>query len=215
VSRTQRIAVLAGEPCPDSRLRAEDLADRVASLGEGIGLRELCGFSEVAEILWLPPWALLDEDLARAIERFRAGGAPCTAVSPVLRDPDATIRLPRAMLVARPGSAEIRGGALVPRGGSRPVDLGARLEIRPPGLSAHLRGIDRQATVTARLLEESGVHASSARLALVPLGRLLSAMARSSGDRRAALSRAILESFREVLVQAKLWERRWVDVGVP
>jgi hypothetical protein len=215
VSRAERIAVLAGDPCPDSRLRPEDLADRVASLGEGIGLRELRGFSEVAEILWLPPWALLDEHLALAIERFLSGGAPCASVSPVLRDPDATIRLPRVMLVARPGSAEVRGGALAPRSGSRPADLGARLEIRPPGLSAHLRGIDRQATVTARLLEESGTRASGARLALVPLGRLVSAMARSSGDRRAALSRATLESFREVLVQAKLWERRWVDAGVP
>jgi len=209
-----RVAVLVGEPAGASPLRPEDLADRVASLGDGIDLRGIRELAKSFELLWLPPWAYLDEALARGIDRVGAGGPVVASTKPLLRDPDATIRLPRTVLLASPGLADVHGTSLEPRPGARVVAFEAQVEVRPPELSAHLRGVDRQASTQASLLEESGVHASIMRLAVVPLARLVGAMARSSGDRRAALARATLESFREVLVQAKLWERSSVDGGI-
>ncbi|MBU6281232.1 hypothetical protein KGQ64_03240 [bacterium] len=214
MSAPTRLAVLAGEPAAGSPLRPEDLADRVASLGDGIGLQEVRAAAAVGEILWLPPWAHLDDRLARGLERFRSGTAEVASAAPLLRDPDATIRLRRTVLVAKPGAARVLPTGLAPLAGARASVFDETLEVRPPGLSGHLSGIDRQAEVCARLLEEAGVRASGARLAAAPIARLLSAMARSSGDRRAALARATLEAFREVLVQAKLWERASVDAGV-
>ena len=215
MSSPPTVALLAGEPASDSPLRPEDLADRVASFADGVGLREVRELSAESELLWLPPWAFLDQALARSIERFRAGPATVAATAALLRDPDATIRLPRAVLLAKPGAVEVRATGLAARPGVAVVEFEGNLEARPPGLSAHLRGIDRQAATFARLLEEAGERPGRVRLALVPLGRLAAAMLRSSGDRRAALARATLESFREVLVQAKLWERSSVDAGVP
>ncbi|MFM8410550.1 MAG: hypothetical protein ACKOCT_09760, partial [Alphaproteobacteria bacterium] len=177
-------------------------------------LDDLRRLASEAEVLWLPPWVFLDRELERGLERFRSGEARVATAAVVLRDPDASIRLPRTVLVARPGAAEVRSAALVARPGAPAVAFEGVVEMRPPSLSAHLRGIDHQAAVEARLREEAGERARSVRLALVPLARLAAAMAGSSGDRRSALARATLESFRGVLVQAKLWERSSVDAGV-
>lgn len=213
MSRPERVVVLAGEPAPGSPLRPEDLADRVASLGDGIDLREFRRLAAEAELLWLPPWAFLDAAFREAVERFRSASDRIAATRPLLRDPDATIRLPRLVLLAKPGASRPRGAALAACGGERVASSEVTLEVRPPSLSAHLRGVDRHAAVEARLREEAGERARASRLALLPLARLVAAMARSSGDRKAALARATLESFRDVLVQAKLWERSAVDPG--
>ncbi len=211
--RPPLVAILAGAPAPASPLRPLDLAERVVPLDAEVDLDALRGIAEDCDLLWLPSWVVLDHDFARAVAAWRAEAPAVARGTPILRDSDCAIRLPRAVVGLPAATAEICGAAPTPRPGTRTIEFAGPLVLHPPTLSEHLRDLDRRSATAARLLDAAGQRSGIAALALRPLGQLARAMVGASGDRRAALARATLESYGAVLVQAKLWERRQVGTG--
>lgn len=166
-----------------------------------------------ADVLWLPPWACVDDALLAAVAAFREaarGGALRVARARLrLRVARAAIDLPEPhVLLSTPGAARLDGERPVPGPGAALDELPAPLVLDLPAtLAEHVAAMNEQTSLAARLRDASGAAASWRDLTVRPAGFLVRALAAVHGSRREALPRIVIEAYRQVLVGAKLWER--------
>jgi hypothetical protein len=226
MSAVARVAVVAEEPLPRTREALRALGVEPQALDDATPNGELDRLANDAIVLWLPHWALLEDAHVREIGAWmaraagdatserRAGSAGGTHVlcgRLMIDVGEAQFPWAAAVLASSPGGVSVRGVTPRARPGAIRAELPTAVPIHPPRtLSLHLVEVNRQTSVAARLCDLAGERPGVARLAVEPLWRLASALWRTRGPRRTALSRAALEAYRGTLTVAKLWERRMV-----
>ena len=171
-----------------------------------------------ADVLWMPPWTVLAPELVASIVAWRtaaaSAGTPRVArVRLELRCAGTTITLAAPRLVlSSPAAIELDGDLPRPRAGAHIDDLAPPWPVALPGdLRAHLEAVNVQTSTAARLRHAAGRVATWRALLLTPAIETLRGLAAVRGSRREALPRLVIESYREVLVTAKLWEHAHPD----
>jgi hypothetical protein len=217
-------AVVADAPDPATLAALRRLASRVVVVGEDTTHRELQRLAAEETVLWLPPWAMVDDAAERALAAWLASvdgdaagaavPARCAVAAIALFSEPVAIALPRRVVASTRDAVEVRGERAAARAGAACEPLAAVIGARAPAtLSEHLQAVNRQSSRAARLRLEAGERPTVAALAVAPLAILAGALVRARGRRRRALPRAVLESYRDVLATAKLWELREVGPG--
>jgi hypothetical protein len=166
---------------------------------------------------WPPPSLCLTDELLAEIDRFCGGMAPAVLVArPILTASGVEFPLPEEVVLATPGSVDVRAGFPVPRRATTRIALRARYALAAPAsLEEHLAAIKSSSSLEARLRHRAGERASYASLLWRPSALALRGLLGARGGRRAALPRIAMESYRRVLVAAKLWEIANVDGSRP
>jgi hypothetical protein len=204
------IAISTGEPLPVRARELASIAERIVIVGPETRLAEIEALAATERAIWLPPWTVGDPALAAAIGEWlgQAGDAPQVALARrELVFGEVAIPLPRFVLLSTPGAVRVGGDLPAPRPAIPRTTIGARLRMRPPAtLSEHLLAINRQTSEAALLSRDAGLRPTWSALWLRPTILVARALVGARGARRLALPRAVLEAYRGVLVNAKLWE---------
>jgi hypothetical protein len=166
---------------------------------------------------WPAPSLCLTDELLAEINRFCSGVAPAVLVArPILMADKVEFPLIEEVVLAAPGSVDVRAGFPVPRRAAARIALRARYAlVAPASLEEHLAAIKASSSLEARLRHRAGERASYAQLLWQPSALALRGFLGTRGGRRAALPRIAMESYRRVLVAAKLWEIANVDGSRP
>jgi hypothetical protein len=190
-------------------------AARVVAIAEHATPGALAGASDVAraDVLWLPPWTVLTPDLVSRVHAWRVSAATQAAPRVArarleLRCGDTLIaRASPALVLSSPASVDLDGDLPRPLTGAQ-IDVlpGAWPVALPSDLRAHLEAVNAQSSASARLRHASGAAATWRALLVDPVVDTLRGIVAVRGSRRDALPRLVIESYREVLVAAKLWE---------
>jgi len=174
---------------------------------------------DVTAIAWLPARLRLDAALASTVENFwkDAGRSPRVAVTE-LRFDSGSVRVPlgSAVVLATPAAARLSGAGLVARSGVMRIRLAEPWHVDlPDSIGAHLRAINAESTVQAELARALGERPSWRSLAVEPFVVGLRGWLRAEGQRREALTPAIVEGYRHAAAAAKLWELLYASEPSP
>ena len=183
-------------------------------VSEWIAVEEIAGPSELeaiasrASVLWLPAWTRLSDEDWLAVRSWHSGAASIARARLAIAGASSVAAAGRALVLSRDGAAGLRLG--VPTADARGgVDLPGRWVLAPPsGLSEHLQGVNHQTTAAVRVSSERAAAPGFGAL-LRPLAALPLRFAAGRGSGRERFSRNVLEAYRDVLLAAKSWERRY------
>lgn len=220
MSARELVVVRALAPGEGEELPAALAGSRLVVAADHATPAALAAAADVAraDVLWLPPWTVLSDELAARVLAWRAAGDAGTApraarVRLELRCADeASVLAPARLVLSGPASVDVDGEAPSLRPGTRVIDLGPPWPVAlPPDLRSHLEAVNRQSSVAARLRHGTGRQPTWRALLLTPLVETVRACAAVRGSRRVLLPHLVVESYREVLVTAKLWEHAHPD----
>jgi hypothetical protein len=219
VSGRGRLLAVLREPARDAALerRLTELGVALLRLDENADDGELSRALATRVGFWPAPSLCLTDELLAEIDRFCDGEAPAVLVArPILTTDEVEFPLPEEIVGATPGGFEVRASFPIPGRQAKRIALRARYALAAPAsLEEHLAAIKSSSSLEARLRHRAGERATYASLLWPPSALALRGFLGARGSRRAALPRIAMESYRRVLVAAKLWEIVNVDGSRP
>lgn len=179
----------------------------VIEVGDDLPVR-LASLAAMGPVVWVPPRTRPDAAALDELCTWLAREAPplsCAIAPRRLRCGAGDVGLPDGVIAVRGSGMRLRRGRLEVQGVA-PCRLARAWWVDAPrGLADHLDVIDRESTQVAALRRACRERPRWSEL-VWPLVRGLPGLARAGNDRRALLTRLLLEGYGDVLAAVKLRE---------